>query len=154
MQDGSIPTACQSRTGKRPCRKNRKFQKVSTGSTCRQVSSILVLLLEAVAYLQSDSASNSSTCCRHVNGDSPSQFWWQQQPQDVKPSHRHPNKRALFPVHVLEYSDNSIQPSTRTPYPPKAPLAPAAEYHSSTSTMHNKGNRQYLSLCHTYGTGC
>ena len=82
--------------------------------------------------------------CRHKTGDGASQFWWQQRPQD---GHRHSNKRALFPVHVLEYSDNSVEASIRTSVSPEAPHAAAAEYQTinkETSHLHSKGDAWHL----------
>ena len=74
-------------------------------------------------------------------------FWWQQRPQDAKFGHRHSNKRALFPVHVLEYSDNGTKASSKTSHSSEAPLAAAAEYQSSskeTSHLQSKGEERHI----------
>ena len=114
-------------------------QHVQTGNlhNCQQST---IQLLSAVRHV-------FTTLCRHKSSDGASQFWWQQKPQDAKSGYMHSNKRALFPVHVLEYSDNGIETSGRTPLSPEASLAAAAEYQPSskeTAHLHSKGNERHL----------
>ena len=80
-------------------------------------------------------------CSRQSRSHGASQFWWQKGPQDNKESHRQLNKRALFPVHVLEYSDDGIQAISGQALPPQAesPLAAEPQSSSKEAVLHGRG---------------
>lgn len=87
---------------------------------------------------------------RHSTNEGVSQFWWQKGSRS--PSHKQPHKRDLFPVHVLEYSDNGASGRNTLALSPRA--VPAAvptvlePEHStdSSAAMHSKGEQAMYSM--------
>ena len=87
---------------------------------------------------------------RHSTNEGVSQFWWQKGSRS--PSHKQPHKRDLFPVHVLEYSDNGASGRNTLALSPRA--VPAAvptvlePEHStdSSAAMHSKGVQAMYSM--------
>lgn len=81
-------------------------------------------------------------CFRQSTSNGPNQFWWQTGPQDNNSSRGQSHKRALFPVQVLEYSDDGIRGDAGQGMPSKAALPPLAEHLSSSKeavSLHSKG---------------
>lgn len=77
--------------------------------------------------------------------ESASQFWWQKKGlKTATPSDFQAKKRALFPVHVLEYSNNGIQGKHKRSLSSEATSPAAESVKQETIAEHGKGDYAVL----------